>query len=136
MPARRSAITTGSSVGEVSWPSGIPWIKLVLVVAVVYGAWVGLHRTPSSPPGVTPASLAGKFSANPSTEQLAALATSTTSADVLMYSAPRCSNCAAAKGWLAPNLIRPTSRRWCLLGNHPEFQPAPHRLRIFAQSRQ
>ena len=62
---------------------------------------MGLHRTPNGAPGTVPASLAGKFSANPSIQQLAALAASTPSSDVLMYSAPWCSYCAAAKGWLA-----------------------------------
>ena len=81
--------------------NNIPWAKLVLVLAVTYGAWVGLHRTPGGAPGATPASLAGKFSANPNPEQLTALAASTTSSDVLMYTAPWCSYCAAAKGWLA-----------------------------------
>ena len=98
---RSGATTAGGSWGGHSWLGGIPWVKLVLVVAVAYGAWVGLHRTPGSTPGAAPASLAGKFSANPSTEQLAALAASTPGADVLMYSAPWCSNCAAAKSWLA-----------------------------------
>ena len=100
----RSSATTASGGGG-SWLSGIPWVKLVLLVAVAYGAWVGLHRTPGGAPGTAPASLTGKFGANPntvpSTEQLAALAASTPSADVLIYSAPWCSNCAAAKGWLA-----------------------------------
>ena len=91
----RSTTTVDSGGG--SWLSSIPWVKLVLVLAVAYGAWVGLHRKP----GAVPASLAGKFSANPSIEQLAALAGSTTSSDVMMYSAPWCSYCAAAKGWLA-----------------------------------
>ena len=99
MSVRRSTTTVDSGGG--SWLSGIPWVKLVLVMAVVYGAWVGLHRAPGSTPGTVPASLAGKFGANPSIEQLTAMAASTTSADVLMYSAPWCSYCAAAKGWLA-----------------------------------
>ena len=98
---RRSAVTAGRSGDGGSWLSSIPWLKLVLVVAVAYGAWVGLHRTPGNAPGTVPASLAGKFGANPSIEQLTALASSTPSADVLMYSAPWCSYCAAAKGWLA-----------------------------------
>ena len=97
--ARSSATTVGGGGG--SGFSGIPWVKLVLVLAVAYGAWVGLHRTPGGAPGAALASLAGKFSADPSTEQLTALAASTPSADVLIYSAPWCSNCAAAKGWLA-----------------------------------
>ena len=87
--------------GGASWLSSVPWVKLILVVAVAYGAWVGLHRTPGGAPGTVPTSLAGKFGANPSTEQLTALAASTPSSDVLMYSAPWCSYCAAAKGWLA-----------------------------------
>ena len=66
---------------------------------------MGLHRTPGGAPGATPASLAGKFGANlstdPSTEQLMALAAVTPGADVLIYSAQWCSHCAAAKGWLA-----------------------------------
>ena len=99
MSARRSTTTADSGGG--SWLNGIPWVKLVLVMAVVYGAWVGLHRAPGSTPGTVPASLAGKFGANPSIEQLTAMAASTTSADVLTYSAPWCSYCAAAKGWLA-----------------------------------
>ena len=103
--ARSSATTVGGGRDEGSWFSGIPWVKLVLVVAVAYGAWVGLHRTQAGAQGAAPASLAGKFGANsstePSTEQLTALAASTPSADVLIYSAPWCSNCAAAKGWLA-----------------------------------
>ena len=99
MSVSRSTTTVDSGGG--SWLRGIPWVKLVLVVAVAYGAWVGLHRTPGSAPGTVPASLAGKFSANPSIEQLTALTASTPSSDVLMYSAPWCSYCAAAKGWLA-----------------------------------
>ena len=99
MSVRRSTTTVDS--GGDSWLSSVPWVKLVLVVAVAYGAWVGLHRTPGGAPGAVPASLAGKFGANPSIEQLAALAASTPSSDVMMYSAPWCSFCAAAKGWLA-----------------------------------
>ena len=99
MSVRRG--TTTADGGGGGWLSSIPWVKLILVVAVAYGAWVGLHRTPGSAPGTVPASLAGKFSANPSIEQLTALAASTPSADVMMYSAPWCSYCAAAKGWLA-----------------------------------
>ena len=99
--ARRSAITAGASDGGDSWLSGIPWVKIVLVLAVAYGAWVGLQRAPGNAPSAATASLAGKFGANPSIEQLAALAASTPSSDVLMYSAPWCSYCAAAKGWLA-----------------------------------
>ena len=97
--ARSSATTVGGGGG--SWLSSIPWVKLVLVIAVVYGAWVGLHRTPGGTQGITTASLAGNFSAHPSIKQLTALAASTPSSEVLMYSAPWCSNCAAAKGWLA-----------------------------------
>ena len=98
---RSSAAIAGRSGGEGSGFSGIPWVKLVLVIAVVYGAWVGLHRTPGGTQGITTASLAGNFSAHPSIKQLTALAASTPSSEVLMYSAPWCSNCAAAKGWLA-----------------------------------
>ena len=59
-------------------------------------SWVGLRRTLDSAPGAVPASLTGKFSADPSTEQMTAFAASTPSADVLIYSAAWCSNCAAA----------------------------------------
>ena len=66
MSVRRSTTTVDSGGG--SWLNGIPWVKLVLVVAVAYGASVGLHRTPGGAPGAVPVSLAGKFSANPSIE--------------------------------------------------------------------
>lgn len=80
--------------------AGIPWGKLLLIAAIAYGGWLGIQGAikPSSANAV--GSIAARFGANPSVDQLAALAAATKPGDVLMYSAPWCSYCAAAKGWM------------------------------------
>ncbi|BDT68793.1 hypothetical protein os1_29800 [Comamonadaceae bacterium OS-1] len=80
--------------------ASIPWGKLFAVVAIAYGAWVGLHRGGGS--GSFDAfSRQGHFGSSPSPEQLGQLAANGKLEDVLMYSAAWCTNCAAAKSWMA-----------------------------------
>ena len=80
--------------------TSIPWFKLLAVSAIVYGAWAGLRHwdTRSAAEGL---SRMGHFGATPSEAQLRQLAGGIQPADVLIYSASWCTNCAAAKGWMA-----------------------------------
>lgn len=92
-----------ASSGGTKMSGGIPWGKLLILLSVVYGAWVGFHSAHDkgavgSGDGV---SRLGHFSGNPSVEQLNQLAANTQASDVLMYSAAWCPNCTAAKGWMA-----------------------------------
>lgn len=84
---------------------GIPWFKLLLVLAIAYGAWLGYQRITAGGAGYAAGaagiSHAGRIGSNPSSAQLSQLAASLKPGDVLMYSAPWCSNCAAAKAWMA-----------------------------------
>ena len=83
--------------------AGMPWGKLLLLIAVLYGAWVGFSG--AGPKNLAEAgqnlSRSGHFGAQASAQQLAQLAARSQASDVLMYSAAWCSNCAAAKGWMA-----------------------------------
>jgi glutaredoxin len=83
----------------------IPWFKLFAVLAIAYGAWLGYQRLAAgvagSGAGAAGISHAGRIGSNPSSAQLGQLAASAKASDVLVYSAPWCSNCAAAKAWMA-----------------------------------
>jgi glutaredoxin len=80
--------------------ASIPWVKLLAVYAIAYGAWAGLRHWDigSASEGL---SRVGHFGTAPSSEQLQRLAAGTQPSDVLIYSAAWCTNCAAAKGWMA-----------------------------------
>ena len=78
---------------------GLPWGKIIMVLAIAYGAWNGYQNFKGRSGGDV-GSIATRIAGNISTEQLGALAGSTQPADVLFYSAPWCANCTEAKGWL------------------------------------
>ena len=77
--------------------ASVPWGKLLACAAIVYGAWLGFHRSGAGT-GSGPGS--SRLGANTSIEQLAQLAASSQPGDVLMYSATWCPNCSAAKSWM------------------------------------
>lgn len=81
---RMSTIATRSASHSAG--SSIPWGKLVLGVAIVYGAWVGLHKA-GGVGGNGGISHASRFAGNPGVDQLAQLASSRQASDVLIYSA-------------------------------------------------
>jgi len=94
MPAR------ASSAADRSEGTGIPWGKLLMVLAIAYGAWAG-YQNFKARSGGDMSSIASRIGGNTSTEQLAALAATTQPGDVLFYTAPWCPYCAQAKSWLA-----------------------------------
>jgi glutaredoxin len=100
----RRAATVGQADGAGVLGS-IPWFKLFAVLALAYGAWLGYQRVAAggagNGAGAAGISHAGRISSNPSSAQLSQLAANAKPSDVLMYSAPWCSNCAAAKAWMA-----------------------------------
>jgi glutaredoxin len=76
----------------------IPWGTLLMGLLIVYGGWMAYHKMGSKiKDGI---SHAGQFGSDPSAEQLAQLAASRQPSDVLIYSAPWCTNCSAAKNWM------------------------------------
>lgn len=95
-PTRMS--TSAARSASPSAATSLPWGKLVLGLAIAYGAWVSLHKTGGI--GTDTISRASHFGGSPSVQQLSQLAASRQASDVLMYSAAWCPNCAAAKGWM------------------------------------
>ena len=95
MTSQRTASSASST--------GFPWLKLLAVAAILWGAWSGYQISKSRSSGGAISSFAAKFGAEPSPEQLKALAATTQADDVLMYSAPWCGNCTEAKSWMTQN---------------------------------
>lgn len=91
----RAASTTSST--------GFPWLKLIAIAAMLWGAWSGYQISKNRSSGGGVSSFATKFGAEPSPEQLKALAATTQADDVLIYSAPWCGNCTEAKSWMTQN---------------------------------
>jgi len=77
--------------------SGFPWFKLILFIAVLYGAWTGVkvdrHKGAENT-GIVRAAPAG---------DLQALAATVKPGDVVIYTTTDCPYCAQAKGWLKQN---------------------------------
>ena len=71
---------------------GVPWGKLVLLVAVLWGAWIGFQRFGRD--SLLPGSAA---------QTMSALAAKVSAGDVVMYSTSVCPYCAQAKSWLNQN---------------------------------
>ena len=90
---RASTVSTGSS-------TDIPWLKLLAIAAILWGAWSGYQISKGRSSGGALSSFAAKFSAELSPDQLKALAATTQADDVLIYSAPWCGNCTEAKSWM------------------------------------
>lgn len=95
MTSQRRASTAGSASS-----TGIPWLKLIAIAAILWGAWSGYQISKNRSSGGGVSSFAAKFGAEPSPEQLKALAATAQADDVLIYSAPWCGNCTEAKGWM------------------------------------
>ena len=76
----------------------VPWGKLIMAVAVVWGVWTGLQVARNKHIGAP--SVGASFSGDISTAELSALATTVQAGEVVMYSTTECTYCAQAKGWL------------------------------------
>lgn len=92
-PPSSHASTKQLSSSRMPKSGGVPLAKLLLTVAVLWGAWIGAKAF-IGPQG--PGSGRGAIS----TEQLHALAATVRPEEVVMYSTPECPNCAQAKSWL------------------------------------
>jgi glutaredoxin len=95
--AKRSDAVHRSGDGMLA---GVPWGKLLAGLAIVYGGWLGYHKSGLGTDAAQAVSRASHMGSDPSAEQLSQLAASAQVSDVLMYSATWCPNCAAAKGWM------------------------------------
>lgn len=81
--------------------AGLPWRKVLMVIAIVYGAWAGFNNFKGRSGGGEAISIASRVGGTLSTEQLTALASSNQPSDVMFYTAPWCPYCASAKQWMA-----------------------------------
>jgi glutaredoxin len=79
---------------------GLPWGKVLMVLAILYGAWSGFQNFKARSGGEV-GSIASRVGSNLSGEQLTALAASNGPGDVVFYTAPWCPYCAEAKTWMA-----------------------------------
>jgi hypothetical protein len=75
---------------------GVPWIKMLLIVSLLYGAWTGFQVVKKRQGGFT--SIGASVGGNLSTEELKALAATVKLDDVVMYTTTSCPYCAQAKG--------------------------------------
>lgn len=96
LPSVQGANAARASGGGDELQSHVPWGKLLVGLVIVYGAWLGYHRSGA----LTSTPLRN----NLSVEQLAA---SASPGDVVMYSATWCPYCSQAKGWLGQNGFKP-----------------------------
>lgn len=80
-------------------PRRIPWLKLLMLVAIVWGAWTGWQL---SLRGGLSAGSPG-LAASQSADSIRALAATVKAEDVVMVTTSVCPHCASAKGWLAGN---------------------------------
>ncbi len=94
---------TSQRTGSGASGAGIPWIKLLAIAAILWGAWSGYQISKNRSSGGAISSFAAKFGAEPSPEQLKALAATVQADEVLIYSAPWCGNCTEAKSWMTQN---------------------------------
>jgi glutaredoxin len=95
VPAVRRAQAAQAAVASDGLLASVPWGKLLACAAIVYGAWLGFHRS-----GAGTGAGSSRLGANLTVEQLAQLAASSQPSDVLMYSATWCPSCSAAKSWM------------------------------------
>jgi glutaredoxin len=99
-PSTVSSRPLAGTAGATSAGGGISWGKLLMVLAIAYGAWTGFQNFKSRSAGEL-TSIAGRIGSNLSGEQLTALAASSQVSDVVFYTAPWCPYCAQAKSWMA-----------------------------------
>ena len=95
LAGRRSSVMNANNRAE-GWVSQVPWGKLMVGIAIVYGAWLGFNR--SNAVSIMPTRTAL------SAEQLAA---NTLPGDVVMYSATWCPYCSQAKSWMGQYGFKP-----------------------------
>jgi glutaredoxin len=79
---------------------GVPWAGLVVVLAVVVGAWFG-HKVVRNKAFAGGTGSAESASADLTDPQIHALAATVKSDEVVMYSTTDCTYCAQAKSWLS-----------------------------------
>jgi len=81
---------------------GVPWAGLVVVLAVVVGAWFG-HKVVRNKAfaGDTGSAASAGASADLTNAQIRTLAGSVKADEVVMYSTTDCTYCAQAKSWLS-----------------------------------
>ncbi len=85
--------------------SGLPWGKVVLVLAIGFGIWQG-HRSAQELRAARlgeGAEVDAAPAASLDAAGIRALASSVKATQVVMYSTTECTYCAQAKGWLAQN---------------------------------
>ena len=93
-PAPPPIATVGYMNTVSSERAGIPWLKVIVVAALVYGAWVGI-RGADDAPRVSVELLAGQSEA-----EVRAIAAKVKPGEVLMYTTTRCPYCSKARAWL------------------------------------
>lgn len=76
---------------------GFPWGKLVLVVVLIYGTWMGVNVA-FNKNGIS--SIGANISGNVSAAELTALSAKVQAGDVVMYTTTNCPYCAQARSWL------------------------------------
>lgn len=98
--ALRPAVPASPGITLAEPPRSVPWGKLVLIAALLWGAWTGvkLARTPAEG-GAIPG-LASQVGGHVGTTELAALAARVRPAEVVIYTTSECPYAAQAKGWL------------------------------------
>jgi glutaredoxin len=92
--ARAVAVTSGADTGAGIW--GKAFLALLLVCAVLGG-----YKFLGQKSGGPVSSIAARMGGPVSSEQLAALAGTVKTGDVVIYSAAWCANCNAAKQWMS-----------------------------------
>jgi glutaredoxin len=73
-------------------PEGRPWLKLLAIAAVLYGAWLGWSKVGGS-----------KLGGRATSQDIAALAQSVKPGDVTIYTTSTCGYCKQAMAWMAQN---------------------------------
>lgn len=96
-PARRAERESAVSSVDVS---AIPWVKLLLLAAIGWGAWTAI-KSPRATSHTVPAVIENASALTP--DQMALVARTVQPGDVVMYTTSECVYCAQAKGWLRQN---------------------------------
>jgi glutaredoxin len=81
--------------------ASIPWGKLVALVFICYGGWIGYqHSAGRAGDGAGQVSRAGQMGGSFSEQDLRQIAAKAQASDVVFYTAPWCPHCRAAHAWL------------------------------------
>ena len=92
-----SAPSTVRLAGAASASGSIPWGKLILIVALIYGAWTGVNVVLNKH---AISSMGAGISGNVSAAELTALSAKVQAGEVVMYTTTSCPYCAQARSWL------------------------------------